>query len=317
MASTDIDPTAPLLVINSRASRVRDPHQRRAIVELVSDAVRTRTGRPPDVVDDTQDGAEARLRAVTTSPLVVAVGGDGTVRHAAGILAGSQVPLGIVPAGTGNVLAASLGIRGLRSSRDAIVAGLPRTIDLGLAEWGQPGQERPDGGGMFVVAAGTGLDARIMAAAHEDWKRRLRFGAYVGAAMRELFRLAPVDLVITADGERLERTGHLVLVANTGEIIPGRLGPRRPIDPSDGHLDLLVVTGRGIAGGLRSAVDLLVRSAELDSTTIRRRVREVRVETDPPQPVETDGDVHAPGWLAARIAPHGVTLLVPAERATA
>ena len=316
MALTDIDPTAPLLVINPRASRLRDPRHRRAIVEFVGDAVRARTGRPPVIVDDTQDAAEGMLRALTTPPLVVVVGGDGTVRHAAGILAGTAIPLAIVPAGTGNVLAASLGIRGLRTARDAIVAGTSRTIDLGIAEWGHAGQARADGQGIFVVAAGTGLDARIMASAHEDWKRRLRFGAYVGAAMRELLRLTPVDLVITADGERLERTGHLVLVANTGEIVPGRLGPRRPIDPSDGRLDLLVVTGQGITGGLRSAADLLLRAGELDGATIRRRVREVRIDSDPPQPVETDGDVHPPGWLAARIAPHGVALLVPPQRMT-
>jgi diacylglycerol kinase family enzyme len=311
MGLPDVDPTAPLLVINPRASRVRDPQHRRAIVDFVGDAIRARTGRPPVIVDDTQDTAEALLRALTTPPLVVVVGGDGTVRHAAGILAATAVPLGIVPAGTGNVLAASLGIRGLRTARDAILGGVARTIDLGLAEWGRPGQERPDGGGTFIVAAGTGLDARIMAAAHEEWKRRLRFGAYVGATMRELLRLAPVDLVITADGERLERTGHLVLVANTGEIIPGRLGPRRPIDPSDGRLDLLVVGGHGLPGGLRSAAELLLRAGDLDGLTIRRRVHEVRIESDPPQPVETDGDVHPPGWLVTRVAPHGVTLLVP------
>lgn len=269
------------------------------------------------VVDDTQDAAGSRLEALTTPPLVAVVGGDGTVRHAAAILAGSSIPLAIVPAGTGNVLAASLGIRGLRSAVDAIHGGDQVTIDLGLAEWGREGQAHPDGRGTFVVAAGTGLDARIMAAAHEDWKQRLRFGAYVGAAIRELLRLAPVDLVITADGERLERRGHLALVANTGQIIPGRVGPRRPIDPGDGRLDLLVVAGGGIPSALRSVADLLLRADELDGTTIRRTVREVRIETDPPQPVETDGDVHPPGWLAARVAPAGVTLLVPPARPTA
>jgi diacylglycerol kinase family enzyme len=317
MAPDEIDPTAPLLVINPRAARVRDPERRRAMVDVVARAVQERTGRRPVVVDDTQDAAGSRLEALTTPPLVAVVGGDGTVRHAAAILAGSSIPLAIVPAGTGNVLAASLGIRGLRSAVDAIHRGDQVTIDLGLAEWGREGQAHPDGRGTFVVAAGTGLDARIMAAAHEDWKRRLRFGAYVGAAIRELLRLAPVDLVITADGERLERRGHLALVANTGQIIPGRVGPRRSIDPGDGRLDLLVVAGGGIPSALRSVADLLLRADELDGTTIRRTVREVRIESDPPQPVETDGDVHPPGWLAARIAPAGVTLLVPPERPTA
>jgi diacylglycerol kinase (ATP) len=139
------------------------------------------------------------------------------------------------------------------------------------------------------------------------------FRAYVGAALREALRLAPVDFVITADGETIERHGHLALVANTGQIIPGRFGPRRPFDPSDGRLDLLVASGRGISGGLRSAADLLLRGDELDGATIRRTVREVRITTSPVQPVEIDGDVHPPGWLAARVVPGGITVLAPPE----
>ncbi|HET9083792.1 MAG TPA: diacylglycerol kinase family protein [Candidatus Limnocylindrales bacterium] len=310
----DTDATAPQLVINRGASRVRDPERRRAFIDVVAAAVTARIGRAPTIVDDTQEAAGSALEALIGAPLVAVVGGDGTVRHAAGILAGRSIPLAIVPAGTGNALAASLGIRGLRSAVSAIRDGGPRTIDLGLAEWGRDGQATADGSGPFVVAAGTGLDARIMATAHEEWKRRLRFGAYVGATLREMLRLAPVDLVITADGETFERHGHLVLVANTGEIIPGLVGPRRPIDPADGQLDLLVVAGRGLPGGLRSAADLLLRTGDLGGDTIRRTVREVRIVSNPAQPVEIDGDVHAPGWLAARVAPGGMTVLVPPRR---
>jgi diacylglycerol kinase family enzyme len=311
------DPTDPLLVINPRASRLRDPDRRRAVVEVVAKAVRERTGREPRALDDTQDAATAALVAVTTPPLVVAIGGDGTVRHAAGVLAGRSIPMAVVPAGTGNVFAGSLGIRGLRSALAAIRDGAPRTIDLGRAAWGRPGVPAADGQDVFVVAAGVGLDARIMAAAHEELKQRLRFGAYVGATLRELTRLAPTDFVITADGESIERHGHLVLVANAGEIIPGRLGPRQPIDPTDGYLDLIVVGGGGIGTGLRSAAELLLRAGELTGTAVRRRVREARIETDPPEPVETDGDVHGPGWLAARIEPGAVTMLVPPRPETA
>jgi diacylglycerol kinase family enzyme len=314
MPPLDVDATAPQIIINRGASRIRDPERRRAFVDVVASAVEARTGLKPAIVDDTQDAAGSALEALTESPLVAVVGGDGTVRHAAGILAGRSIPLAIVPAGTGNALAASLGIRGLRSAVDAIRNGAPRTIDLGMAEWGREGEITPDGRGPFVVAAGTGLDARIMATADGEWKRRLRFGAYIGATLREMFRLAPVDLVIEADGETLERHGHLVLVANTGEIIPGLIGPRRPIDPSDGHLDLFVVAGRGIPGGLRSAADLLLRTSDLHGETIRRTVKQVRITTIPPQPVEIDGDVHAPGWLTARVAPSGMTVLVPSRK---
>jgi diacylglycerol kinase (ATP) len=310
----DIDATAPQLVINRAASRVRDPERRRAFIDVVAAAITARTGRAPTIVDDTQEAAESALEALTEAPLVAIVGGDGTVRHAAGILVGRSIPLAIVPAGTGNALAASLGIRGLRSAVSAIRDGEPRTIDLGMAEWGRAGHVTADGSGPFVVAAGTGLDARIMVTAHDEWKRRFRFGAYIGATLREMLRLAPVDLIITADGETFERHGHLVLVANTGEIIPGLVGPRRPIDPTDGQLDLLVVAGRGLPGGLRSAADLLLRTGDLGGDTIRRTVREVRITSNPAQPVEIDGDVHAPGWLSARVAPGGMTVLVPPRK---
>ncbi len=91
-----------------------------------------------------------------------------------------------------------------------------------------------------------GLDARIMAAAEHEWKRRLRFGAYVGAAIRELTRLEPSHFRIVADGERIEIVGHLVLVANAGQLIPGRVGPRQPIDPTDGRLELIVLGGSAL-----------------------------------------------------------------------
>lgn len=308
------DPTAPLLVINPRASRLRDAERRDAIVDVVSRAVLARTGRDPTIVDDTKDVAATALEAVTDAPLVVAIGGDGTVRHAAGILADRSIQMAIVPAGTGNVLAGSLGIRGLRSAVTAIREGVPRTIDLGMAEWGRPGSTRADGSGVFVAAAGVGLDARIMDAAHEEWKRQMRFGAYVGATLREVTRLAAADYVITADDETIERHAHLVLVANAGEIIPGRLGPREPVDPGDGRLDLFVVGGKGVPGGLRSAAELLLRKGAIDGSAVRRRVHEVRIESEPPQPIEIDGDVHAPGWLAARIVPAAVALLVDPGR---
>jgi diacylglycerol kinase family enzyme len=155
-----------------------------------------------------------------------------------------------------------------------------------------------------------GLDARIMAAAEHEWKRRMGFGAYIGAAVREVLRLETARFHIVADGETLDIEGYLVLVANAGELVPGRIGPRRPIDPGDGLLDLIVLGG-GPVRSLRGAVELLVRSGDLDGDVIRRTVREVVVDAEPAQPIETDGDAHPRGRLEARVLPAALSVLVP------
>ena len=108
-----------------------------------------------------------------------------------------------------------------------------------------------------------GLDARIMAAAQHEWKRRMLFGAYVGAAITELTRLRTAVFRITADGQELEIRGYLVLIANAGDIVPGRIGPRRPIDPADGRLQLMVLGAENPLDGLRGAASLLLSQDEL------------------------------------------------------
>ena len=280
---------------------------------------------PADWSDGSHDDARAALRDVAGRPLVVAVGGDGTVREAAEAVVGTDVPVAIVPCGTGNVLAGSLRLRGADAAirligaghRDDDVAaangegrrGALRRLDLGRARWGTADgavDERT-----FTVACGMGFDARMVAAAEHEWKRRLRFGAYVGAALREAMRLTPAVFRITADGAEVEIVGLVVLIANTGDLIPGRLGARQRIDPSDGRLDLLVVGGRSLVAGVRGMTTLLLRTGELDGSVIRRSIRHVRVEADPPQPIQTDGDAHAPGWLEAMVLPRAVNVLVP------
>src|SRR5687767_3140872 len=197
----------PLVVINPRAARLGDPARRARIRQTVKAAVEQRHGGvTPDILDDDHDAALAALRDPIGRPLVVAIGGDGTVRDAASALAGTGVPLAVVPAGTGNVLAAALRVGGMDRALTAISSGTPVAFDLGLARWGtDPGatvHERH-----FVVACGMGFDAKIMAAAEHEWKRRIRFGAYVGAAVREAARLRPARFRIQADGMEIDITG--------------------------------------------------------------------------------------------------------------
>ena len=301
----------PLVVINPQAARLHDPARRARIRHAVEAAVMERLGGTrPEIVDDDHDTALAALRDSTGRPLVVAVGGDGTVREAAADLAGTGVPLAVVPAGTGNVLAGALRVGGVDRALATIRSGSPRAFDLGLARWAT-GPDAEVHERHFVVACGMGFDARIMAAAEHEWKRRIRFGAYVGAAVREAARLRPARFLIQADGVDIDITGLVVLVANCGHIIPGRVGARQPLDPTDGRLDLLVVGGRSVLDGLRGAAALLWRVGEQDGTVIRRGVRHVRIVAEPAQPIETDGDPHPPGWLEASVLPGALTVLAP------
>ena len=300
---------APLVIVNPRASHLHDARRRERVRADLERRLVRRFGIDPDWAPETHEGALAALRDAVGRPLVVAVGGDGTVREAASALAGSTTPLAIVPGGTGNVLAGSLRLRGIQPALEAITTGTERRLDLGLARWGGPDgtvHERH-----FTVAAGMGFDARVMAAAEHEWKRHLRFGAYVGAAVRELGRLEPAHFHIVADGKALDIEGLVVLIGNCGDLIPGRIGARQPLDPADGRLDLFVVGGRSLMAGVRGVLDLLWRTGEIDDHVIRRPVSEVRVESVPAQPVETDGDPHPPGWLEARVLPGALHVLAP------
>jgi diacylglycerol kinase (ATP) len=305
----------PLVLINRRASRLADPNQLARIAAATIAVIEDRFGVVPRIEDGSIESTRAALAADPHPNLVVVVGGDGTVREAAAALIGRETPIAIIPAGTGNVLASALGIGGVRSALDVIRSGRTRRLDLGRARWREVDDARTVEPRvherLFTVACGMGLDARVMAAAAHEWKRHLRFGAYVGAAVRELARLEPARFRIVADGETLEIVGHLALVANAGQLVPGRVGPRQPIDPTDGRLELIVLGGAGALGALHGAAALMLRTGDLDGGVIRRSIREVTIESEPLQPIETDGDHHPPASLEVSVVPGAVSVLVP------
>jgi diacylglycerol kinase family enzyme len=300
----------PLVVVNPRASRLHGVRDRERLRRELGARLGDRYGVEPDWAPESHAGALEALGDVAGRPLVVAAGGDGTVREAATAAAAHDVPLAIVPGGTGNVLAGTLRLRGLWTSIDVAATGRPRRIDLGWARWGAAGDDTIHERA-FTVAAGMGFDARIMALAEGEWKRRLGFGAYIGATVHELARLEPARFRIVADDDSIEIEGLLVLIGNCGDLIPGRIGARQPLDLGDGRLDLFVVGGRGLVDGLRGAIDLLWRTGDSHDHVIRRGVTNVRVEATPAQPLQTDGDHHPPGWLEATVRPGALTVLVP------
>lgn len=278
-------------------------------------AIRDRTGSAPEVritASAAAGQAAAREAATAGAPLLVVAGGDGSVRSSAAVVAGTGIVLGIVPGGTGNLLAAALGVpRSPARAIAALVTAREHPIDVGRAWVGAAAISMP-----FVVAAGVGFDARVMAATTERRKRSLGIGAYFATATAVAARIRPFAVRLVVDGVVHETDALEVLVANAGELIPGLLRPRLPLVPDDGLLDVLVARGRGVAGGTRAALELLLGRGvhtAIGPFAARFAGRRVEVTTLAGEPVEVDGDVVGGGGgvLVAEVVPHAIRILVP------
>jgi YegS/Rv2252/BmrU family lipid kinase len=240
---------------------------------------------------------------------VVAVfGGDGTTMQAAAALVGTDVKLGVIPGGTGNLLAGNLRIPAspARAAR-ALVRARPRLFDLGR-------MERATGPQYFAVACGAGYDARVMAGTLSEHKRRWGMAAYVATTLRLMSELRSSLHSITVDGVEYEANAAMVLVANCGEVIPPfvKLGPG--ISPDDGLLDVVVVRADNISQSLRAIWDLLRLTPGgmgENSYVARVRGREVRVETDDAQPVQLDGEPGGSTPFTASVVPGAIRIMVP------
>ncbi len=257
----------------------------------------------PTTADD-PGGGMVREALEAGVALVLASGGDGTVTACGGALAGRSVPLAIVPAGTGNLLARNLGLPlELDAALSAALAGADRHIDTGTVN-GHP----------FLVMAGAGFDAKMLGGATESQKRRWGWAAYVFAAAKHL-RDRPMRVILRADGgPPVRRWASTVVVGNVGSLQAGI--PLLPeAQPDDGMLDVVVLTPGGLAGWLVLAAHVLARRGSTSRVT-RLTARELRVDLGRQQPWQLDGEAMGQTRrLNLTISPGQLTLRCPAEPA--
>ena len=211
-----------------------------------------------ETAEDDPGTGMAREAVEKGADVVLAVGGDGTIRSVAEGLRGSGVPIALAPQGTGNLLARNLELTldDLEKSVDAAFNGTPRPVDLGIAKWTRPDGDEEERA--FVVAAGVGLDAKIMSTTDEELKKKVGMLAYVKAGLEALFTNHRMRIAYRLDDDQPERTRvHTVLIGNCGSIGGNvLLLPDAAVD--DGVLDVVAILPRGIFGWPRIAWKVLV-----------------------------------------------------------
>lgn len=244
--------------------------------------------------------ADAVASGATT---VVACGGDGTVRACLAPLAGTDTVLGVVALGTGNLLAANLGLPSGLDGVGFAVTGPVRRIDLGEVN-----------GESFAVMAGSGLDALMIRDANPTTKRCLGSLAYVASAVRNL----PTRLVSTrveVDGTTVfDGRTAMVLVGNCGTVTGG-LDLFPDARPDDGILDVAVLSARSPIEWASVLWRLVRGLPQRPNLVARHRGRTVAVRTATPRPYELDGEDRPP-VLALEFAVRPGVLQVRAKRAT-
>ena len=236
--------------------------------------------------------------------LVLACGGDGTVTACAEGIAGTGVPLAIIPMGTGNLLARNLGLpTGLDEALAVALGGVQQPIDAGRVN-----------GTLFVVMAGLGLDARMLSGASEPLKKQLGWVAYAISAVRHLGD-RPVRVTVSADGGRRRRMRASALVVGNVGWLRGGLPLLPDARPDDGMLDAVVLIAGGPARWLAVAAAILLHRPA-DGKIYRVRFTELEVSLDQEQPWEVDGEVMGSSRRLTVVAQPGALLLrMPPESA--
>jgi diacylglycerol kinase (ATP) len=250
------------------------------------------------------DGGQAAARQAVAAgtQLVVAVGGDGTVRACAEVLAGSAVPLAIVPAGTANLAARSLGLpRRLDAALTAALTGRDRRIDLAVAD-----------NAISLSMAGIGVDASVVGGTPDGLKRKLGWPAYAAASAGHLLA-ARTEFAIALDGgPEFIRLARSVVVGNCG-LLPGGFLLLPAARPDDGQLDAGILAPAGLVDWARVGLRVLTASGRDDRRLERRQARRVDIRAAVPLPRQIDGEmIGLADSLTVSIMPAALVMRVPA-----
>jgi len=247
---------------------------------------------------------QARQAAESGADIVVAYGGDGTVMEVANGLIGTEVALGVVPGGTGNVLSLELDIP--QTSEEAAELLVSADAQTRKVDVGKAGERS------FLLRAYVGFDAERIQLTTREMRDRYGKMAYLIAALKAIPESETIRYGLTLDGEDVECEGFTCIVQNAGNMGVRGLSLVPGVSISDGLLDVIVLHGLdplSLASALGSIAD-----RPLDPERFHHwQAREVTIATDAPQAVIGDGEAWGETPIKMKVLPGAVRVIGPSE----
>ncbi len=288
-------------IIFNPVSGKTNPEQRQ---KIISEALAAQGYRCQFISTTLEVGARAlAAQAVKDGVDLLAVsGGDGTVMEALAALVGTDIPVAVLPAGTGNLLSVNLGIPiTVPEAVNVALSGTPYALDLC----------RADGDRYFAILGGLGMDAQVVADADREAKDRMGKAAYFWAAFKNLPR-RHAHVHISLDGGRpFRRKAKSVLLANMGQITGG-VSIFPTASPNDGLLDVGILKAATLAHWTHLMGSALLGRAHYDPALEVHQARTVTITTRRPQPVQFDGEAEGrTRSLTVEVVPKAVQVLLP------
>jgi YegS/Rv2252/BmrU family lipid kinase len=240
--------------------------------------------------------------------LIVAAGGDGTISSAVDGLVHSKVPLGIIPLGTGNIVAQELGLPLDPTAAYQLLTGKNTTTKIDVMQVGHQA---------FISHLSVGIYALIAQDTPPENKQRLGRLVYVWSALKKIMSHPTWRFKVTVDGQTRWVRASLIMVANAGTvgITPFRWGTN--IRPDDGQIDVCIFRAKTLTDYLKIIwYALLNKHRQDDNISYLTATDQVEIVAHKPLPIRGDGEIIGQTPVQVQVVPQAVRVIVPLTQAT-
>jgi diacylglycerol kinase (ATP) len=286
-----------MLIANPGSGRYKAGRALDAAKEYLSQG-----GNKVDVEVSLQPGwatKRARRAVAESYDVVVGCGGDGTLREVVCGLVGSNVTMGIIPLGTGNVIAMDLGIpRSVKKACEVILEKNVRQIDVGRC-----------GENHFILAAGVGFDVEVIVRTDLQLKSKVRNLAYIYAGAKHLPRCKPREYIIESDA--FSGTVNAMAIAICNSYRYGGYRLKRGISLADGMFDVCVIRGRPPLDTCKIFLGIMCRAGVPRRNLMTFKASRIKISAEENVVVHNDGDVIGKLPMEFEVIERGLPVIVP------